>query len=153
MGGEDGVGGLLAKASRAFEMKEFAKALDALSDAEDILARAGRSAAGADLVAGIENLKGFNYLGLNDLDAAKTSFEKALQADPFSSQACAGLGETFFVAAMDKEAKTMYELAVMNDPDNPMGVTGLTKVNRQLGFPESHTTLAGQMGMPAGDQG
>ena len=61
--------------------------------------------------------------------------------NPNSSQACAGLGEVLFLSGKDKEAKTMYEWGVKNNPLNQFAVEGLIKVNKVLGIQENHNTL------------
>ena len=131
---------LLASAFDAFERKDFAEALETIKAAERFLDDAGAQAAHAGARVSFENLKGLNYLGMNQLDEARAAFETALHEDPVSSQACAGLGEVFYLAGMDREAKIMYEQAVKHGPNNQFGIAGLAKVNKQLGLPESHTT-------------
>ena len=86
-------------------------------------------------------MKGFNYLGLDDKTNARKCFETALNINHESSQACSGLGELFYLEGKDKEAKTMYEFAVKNNPENPYAVSGLEKVNKVLDYPETHNTL------------
>lgn len=80
------------------------------------------------------NLKGACYLRLNDVENAKVSFEEALNLTPDSSEACAGLGEVFYLLGKDKEAKIMFEYAVVYDEENAMAVNGLAKVNENLGL-------------------
>ena len=132
---------LLAGAYSSFERKDFSGALATIAEAEHILIETGALASHSQARVGFENLKGLNYLGLNQLDEARASFEEALRTDPQSSQACAGLGEVFYLAGMDREAKTMYEQAVKHGPHNQFGIAGLAKVNRQLGLPDSDMTL------------
>ncbi len=89
----------------------------------------------------LENLKGYSLLGLNELDEARECFEQALQSNPESSQACAGLAEIFFLNGMHNESKTMYEWAVKNDSLNNFAMNGLTKVNAALGLENNHNSL------------
>jgi len=124
----------------AFELfteKRYLDSLQKLTDAQNITGISKST----DLTVSLENLKGFNYLALNYTEYARECFEKSLSLDNTSSQACAGLAEIFFVEQQDKEAKTMYEWAVKNNPDNLFAVNGLSKVNETLGFPEEHNSL------------
>ena len=95
----------------------------------------------AAVTSSIENFRGFNFLGLEDLVEAKACFERGLQANPQSSQACAGLGEVFHLSGMDHEAKTMYEWAVRCDPGNPSALHGLARVNASMGLPADDNSL------------
>ncbi|MGE5681145.1 MAG: tetratricopeptide repeat protein [Bacillota bacterium] len=88
-----------------------------------------------------ENLKGMSFLGLGEINLAREAFEKALKTDPASSQACAGLGEIFFLNKQDVQAKTMFEYAVQNNPENQIAVNGLAKVNELLNLPADHNSL------------
>ncbi len=81
------------------------------------------------------------YMLKKDLIKAKDYFEQALNQNPASSQACAGLGEIFFLSKMYNESKTMYEWAVVNDVNNAAAGEGLAKVNKKLGFPGNHNSI------------
>ena len=118
-------------------LKHFDKAIETLNNSEE----AFYSQNNKNLISGFENIKGFNYLGLNENDKARKSFETALNINPESSQACSGLGELFYLDGKDKEAKTMYEFAVKNNPENHFAVSGLEKVNKILDYPETHNSL------------
>ncbi len=87
------------------------------------------------------NLKGFNYLALNLLDDARTSFENALEYNPDSSKACYGLGEVFYLSKDDSAAKVMFEWAVKNDPSDMLSISGLSKINKVLNLNELHNSL------------
>ena len=89
----------------------------------------------------IENFRGFVHLGLNQAEKAKLCFEKAMTLNPNSSQACAGLGEVFYLQNLDEEAKIMFEWAIDINPDNIFAKGGLAKVNKLLGLPETHNAL------------
>jgi Tfp pilus assembly protein PilF len=92
-------------------------------------------------IASLENFKGFNLLALYRMDEARDSFEKALNINPVSSQACAGLAEIFYLLEEDQNAKTMFEWAVKNNPENKFAVSGLEKSNTNLGLDADHNTL------------
>lgn len=83
---------------------------------------------------GLDWLSGKCLLQLKRLDEAKDAFARALEANPSSSRACAGLGEVFSLMGLKEEAKTMYEWAVVNDPGNEDAVAGLARVNAACGF-------------------
>lgn len=120
---------LFADAYQAFKDKDFNTALDRITEFERITKTA------------IENFRGYNYLAKNEIIQAKASFEKALETNETSSQACAGLAEVMYLEKNDDAAKTMFEYAVKNNPDNKIAVEGLAKVNRNLGLPKDHNTL------------
>lgn len=127
---------LFGQAYELFEQKEFVRAVEKLNSAENLLSP-GDSESAASLL----NFKGFNFLGMNALEDAQKCFEKSLSINPASSQACAGLGEVFFLCEYDYEAKAMYEWALDYNADNKFAALGLAKVNRNLSLPEDHNTL------------
>jgi tetratricopeptide (TPR) repeat protein len=140
-GDSGGLDSLLTDAYKLFEEKRYKEALGTIAEVELALDQRLPEDDKQLIHGGLENLKGFNYLGLNNLKNARLCFEKGLNADPGSSEACAGLGETFYLSEMDAEAKTMYEWGVMNNPGNPFAVAGLAKVNKVLGLPAPHNSL------------
>ncbi|MGE5406732.1 MAG: glycosyltransferase [Methanosarcina sp.] len=132
---------LVDEAYELFQKKQHSQALSKLLLAEDMLEEIEPDSQRTELSASISNFKGFNYLAMNKLDKAKQNFEQALSINPESSQACAGLGEIFYLSEKDQEAKTMYEWAVKNDPQNSFAINGLAKVNKAMGHPEMHNSL------------
>ncbi len=86
-------------------------------------------------------LLGKIYTGISDFESAKENFEKALNLNPSSSQACAGLGEIFYLSEMFEEAKTMYEWAVINDVNNVEARQKLKEINITLKLPENHNSV------------
>lgn len=112
------------------EQQRFKEALIALSHIES-----------PALVEQVWNLCGDCYLGLEDLRHAKECYESALQHNNNSSAACAGLGEVFYQAEMDTEAKTMFEWSIRSDATNIAARKGLAKVNRALHTAPSHNSL------------
>lgn len=123
---------LLAAAYQLYGEKRFDEALLILENS-----RWRDDAAQLDAL----NLRGACCLASNDLNKAKASFEQALNLQPNSSEACAGLGEVFYLMGMDREAKTMFEHAVANDEQNEAAVNGLAKVNAALGLAEDDNSL------------
>ena len=83
-------------------------------------------------LSGLEVIKGFSQLNLNKCNEAMLSFENALNLNPESSQACVGLGETFYLQSKDENAKQMYEWAVKLDENNFGAKRGLDKVNAAI---------------------
>jgi len=137
---------IIDQAYAFFNTKSFYQALDKLSEAEKLLddAKVTNKFSEAELrekIVSLENFKGFIYLSLQEYEKAKLAFEKALDINPNSSQACAGLGEVFYLGKMDQEAKIMYEWAIDNNPQNQFAVSGLEKVNKSLGLPPENNTL------------
>jgi len=88
------------------------------------------------------NLSGNVALVLNNSEAAKSYFEKELNFSPNSTSACKGLADTFFIKEEFEAAKSMYEWAIKNDPDNLKAVNRLREVNQLLGLNDSHNSLA-----------
>jgi glycosyltransferase involved in cell wall biosynthesis/GT2 family glycosyltransferase/tetratricopeptide (TPR) repeat protein len=80
-------------------------------------------------VASFFNMKGFVYLGLNDSSKAKENFEKALNTNPKSSQACVGLGEIFLLNEQYDAARTMFEWGIKNNPENVVAVEALANLD------------------------
>ncbi len=128
---------ILEASYELFGLKHFEEAVDSLNKSEELF----YSQNNKDLITAYENMKGFNYLGIDDKISARECFETALNINPESSQACAGLGELFYLDGKDREAKTMYEFAVKNNSENQYALSGLEKVNKMLALPEDHNTL------------
>ncbi len=130
----------MSRAFDKFREKEFNEAIEILSNLQkDIEDKEVENK--NDALARINNFIGFNYLALNNLEKAQETFEKSLEMNPDSSQACAGLGEVLYLTGNDKQAKVMYEWAVKNNPRNGFAVAGLAKVNKSLNLPADHNTL------------
>lgn len=80
------------------------------------------------------NLAGNLALALNDLQKAQNYFEQELQLCPSSSNACLGLGKVLFAQNQFEAAKTMFEWAVKNDPENTNAIDALSEINNLLGI-------------------
>ncbi|NOX19355.1 MAG: tetratricopeptide repeat protein [Chlorobi bacterium] len=132
---------LISSAYDDFENKEFENAVEKLKSAEALIEERFTEEERAVTIASVSNFMGFNHLALNNKDEAKKCFEKALENNPQSSQACAGLGEIFFLNGEDEESKKMYEWAVKNNPDNRYAQGGLKKVNNVLGLGDADNSL------------
>ncbi len=135
----------LEKAFNYFTDKKHEECIEQLTYAEKIV-KASNEEKKNESLSSILNFKGFNYLALAQLEDAKSTFEFSLRLNPGSSQACAGLGEYFYLTEQDKEAKTMFEWAVKNNPDNLFAVQGLAKVNKLFDYPLDHSSL--DLGVP-----
>lgn len=131
---------LFSETYSLYEKKLYKEALAVLLELEKFVTNSSEEIH-PDTLVSIINLSGYNYLGLNDVDNARESFERALNINPSSSSACAGLGEIYATFAMDTEAKTMFEWAVKNNPENQTAVSSLAKVNQRLGFAQNHNSL------------
>lgn len=133
---------LVDSAYDLFNTKKYSESLDILSNLDEVLGTERISTKEKETIrVSLLNLKGFNYLGLNSLERATEMYAGALEINPNSSQACAGLGEVFHMQYKEEEAKTMFEWAIKNNPGNLFAVSGLTKVNRDLGLEENHNNL------------
>ena len=121
--------------------KDYDTALNKLAEAEKNYNGNLSNPENYEFASSFYNLKGFNLLGIKDVKNAKLCFEKALNINPESSQACAGLAEIFFINGMKEQSKTMFEWAVKNNPENSFAVEGLKKINTLLRKEETHNTL------------
>ena len=135
----------LNSAYQLFQEKEFEKSLHFVLEVEETI-KMSKEFNYKELSAGLNNFIGFNYLGMENYQMAQEAFEEALNANSTSSQACAGLGEVFFLQQKDKEAKVMFEWAVKNNPKNYFAALGLAKVNQTLGYSADHNSL--YLGLP-----
>ena len=136
----------IEKAYELFEQKEFEQSLETVLKVEQMLGHGSNGEKlsedeANEILSSLENFKGFNYLALDQVGEAREAFERSLNINPNSSQACAGMGEVFYLLERDEEAKVMYEWSFDNNPSNQFAVAGLAKVNRRLGLPDNHNTL------------
>lgn len=131
----------LTEAYELFRNNRFEESLYLISEGERLLKESQNGTDNSNQIASLENFKGFNFLALNRKEEARKCFENALQINPSSSQACAGLAELFFLDGKDEEAKAMFEWAVANNPQNHFAIAGLSKINRMHGLPTNHNTL------------
>ena len=120
---------ILNEAYTFFERGELKEAVDFLNIADNYVAAMDSQNGNAEDIAAFYNMKGFVYLGLKDQENAKNSFEKALNTNPNSSQACVGLGELFYQSGQYESAKIMYEWGIKNNPNNEVAKEALAKVN------------------------
>ncbi len=132
---------LIEGAYADFEKKQYSVALEKLIEAENLIEETFEEEDKSFTISSINNFIGFNYLALGKNEEAKQHFEVALQNNPESSQACAGLADVLFLDGKDKEAKEMYEWAIKNNPDNRYASAGLAKVNLLLGLNEDDNSL------------
>ncbi len=132
----------LNDAYKLFQNKEYQKSL---SIVENVLEENSVKAL-KTVAASVNNFAGFNLLALDKYSDAQKKFEEALNQNPNSSQACAGLAELLFIDGKFKESKTMYEWALKNNQTNHFAKSGLGKVNEELGFSVDHSTL--DLGIP-----
>ncbi|MCH7962733.1 MAG: glycosyltransferase [Bacteroidetes bacterium] len=137
----DNADAIIKNAHNQFESKNFNGALTLVKQAEELMQDDSLKEQKEALFVSLNNFKGYCYIGLNKLDEAKSLFKSALQIEPNSSDSCAGLGEVIYLSGNDEEAKTMFEWAVKNDPENIFALEGLKKVNNNLGFEETHNSL------------
>lgn len=120
----------IEKAFGAYSTKQFDESLQILSQTEKRL-KAIKNVDGM-LMSRLLNFKGFSYLGKQDKDSARTTFEEALKINPDSSQSATGLGEVFYMENNLKAAKEMYEWGIKLNPENKLAVSCLAKVNALL---------------------
>ena len=124
--------GLVTEAYKLFNKNKFNESLEKLFVAEKYFNGHLTNPTNVNFAAAFFNLKGFNYLGINDLETAKECFERALNLEPNSSEACAGLGEYFYMNNNNENAKIMFEFAVKNNPNNTFAAEELLKINSDL---------------------
>lgn len=124
-----------------YNSKNYRQALDLLLEAEILIEENFEQDERNQSISSLNNLIGFNYLALLNYEKAKKAFEKSLELNPESSQACAGLGEVLFYEKNDDGAKQMFEWAVKLNKFNNFAIQGLAKVNKELGNPAEHNSL------------
>jgi Tfp pilus assembly protein PilF len=93
-------------------------------------------------------LRGTTYFSNKEYDRAKLDFEKALQENPNSSEACLGLGRFFSVTGQLENAKTMFEWAVKYNKDHAGARKALENINTDLGFAPGNNTLTAENSYP-----
>ena len=120
---------LVMQAYELFNENKFDESLEKLLTAEKYFNGHLTNPTNVNSAAAFFNLKGFNYLGINENENARECFERALNLDPSSSEACAGLGEYFYMSGDEENAKIMFEFAVKNNPNNSFAVEELLKIN------------------------
>jgi len=111
------------EATDLFTQKKFSEAIEKLT-----LAKKEHT----EFLASIENFIAFNYLGLQKLNEAEESAEKALSLNPLSSQAYATLGEVEFLKNNNETAKEKFNLALSYNNENEFAKQGLQKVENIL---------------------
>ncbi len=121
------------RAYKYFENNEFDKSVDLIDKLIKDVEGTDESFKN-EILSSLLNFKGFNYMSCHEYEEAKSFFEKSIELNPNSSQACAGLGEYLFLQGNDKGAKTMFEWAVKNNRHNKFAIAGLAKVNVALGL-------------------
>ncbi|MBW7888310.1 MAG: glycosyltransferase [Bacteroidetes bacterium] len=107
--------------------KKLNEAIELLTTLLETLPSGGTAEVKSDVC----NFLGRCFLALNDLEKAKEYFEVSLQCNGNSSEACAGLGEVFYLAGYDEHAKTMFEWAVKHDAGNSTAVMRLKEIEGQ----------------------
>lgn len=122
-----------------FNSKQFRDALKKIKKSEALIEEIGLD--DKDMLTRFNNFRGFNYLGLNEVENARECFSAALKQNPKSSQGYAGLGEVLYLVDKDEDAKEMFEMAVKSNEQNQFALAGLAKVNKSLGYPEDHSTV------------
>ncbi len=127
----------ITDAYKHFKEKNFEDSLEKINRAQGLITKGILSNSTFLKISSLENFKGFNHLALDNFDAAQACFEKSLNLDATSSQACAGLGELYYLKGMDMEAKTMFEFSVKHDEQNDFAISGLAKINKILGLDEN----------------
>jgi len=92
---------------------------------------------------------GINYLHSGEIDLGKKFLQKAVEDDPESAQAWAGLGECYFAMGEYSQAREALEKSLQLNPEQPMAMVEISVVFRELGEKE----LAVKYFMEAGEKG
>ncbi len=132
---------ILSSVFELFNLKEYDEALFALNKNEQLFYSQFREGGNNDIVSAYENMKGFVYLALDQVDNAHASFETGLNLNPNSSQACAGIGEVFYLRSEDENAKSMFELSLKLDPNNLFAQAGMKKVNDLIKYENEQVSI------------
>ncbi|MBI9072782.1 MAG: tetratricopeptide repeat protein [Melioribacteraceae bacterium] len=131
----------ISEAYNLFDKKMFSEAVNKLNKVEKLIDHDTLQPSTKKTLASVLNFKGFCCLALSDNDEARKAFEKSLQFNPNSSQACAGLGEILYLEGDDGKAKKMFEWALRNEANNMFAKSGLKKVNAALNLKDEDNTL------------
>jgi glycosyltransferase involved in cell wall biosynthesis len=83
---------------------------------------------------------GSYFLMIKDFEKAQQNFEIALNYNPESSEACAGLGEVFYNAEIYDSAKTMFEWAIKYNSENTFARNRLSEINKDFSSEQSNDT-------------
>ncbi|MCL5030009.1 MAG: tetratricopeptide repeat protein [Bacteroidetes bacterium] len=94
-------------------------------------------------------LRGTIHFSTNNLEQAKSDFERALKENNSSSEACLGLGQYFIAKGLFENAKTMFEWAVKNNPEHPGAQKALANVNSKLNLSMADNSLSAGNNQPA----
>jgi len=135
------ISNMITEAYSLFNQKKYTDSIDKLLEVDNVIISNFSDEESFFSRAGLNNFMGFNFLHLNDNENAKKHYEVALELNPESSQAAAGLGELFFQNGEDESAKQMFEYAVKYNPQNKYAINGLAKVNKVLGFVPNHSKI------------
>ena len=112
-----------------YENQDWDNALEKFNHLETELKKENNSNEDEEIsLADIVEISGFAYLGKGDLENATVKFEEALNLNPQSSNACAGLGEVLYKTGMYNEAGEMYKYAIKFDSGNMAAKEGLAKI-------------------------
>ncbi|MCF8240217.1 MAG: glycosyltransferase [Melioribacteraceae bacterium] len=76
-----------------------------------------------------------------DLQKSNSYFEKLLELNPNSSEACAGLGENLYMLGNLEASKTMLEWAINFDSNNELLLQKLAIVNEELNLDSADNSL------------
>jgi tetratricopeptide (TPR) repeat protein len=83
---------------------------------------------------------GSYFLMIKDFEKAQQNFEIALNYNPESSEACAGLGEVFYNAEIYDSAKTMFEWAIKYNSEDTFAQNRLSEINKDFSSEQSNDT-------------
>jgi tetratricopeptide (TPR) repeat protein len=77
--------------------------------------------------------KGYFYLAKDNLQLARLHFAVALQKQPETVAAKAGLGQVFFYQGDMGRARELFDAVVARDPENVVALLGLGRIARERG--------------------
>jgi GT2 family glycosyltransferase/Tfp pilus assembly protein PilF len=135
------------EAYELFRTKQYEDALFKLNEAETYFKEQDPALQDPDAInlVDLNLLKAAIHLSSDDLNNARKSFEKALNLNPESSEACAGLGEVFLRMDMLNEAKTMFEWAIKYDPSDEEIKKKLSGINLELGLDVNDNSIEAEI--------
>jgi len=95
-------------AFNSFEKRNYKRSIEILNKAEDI-------AANNEIRADLLNLKGFSFLGLNDLETGAIIFEESLRKYPNYSPAYIGMAEISYLRGEFEKAESyLHQVNLLN---------------------------------------
>ncbi len=121
---------LIEEAFANYSNGAYAEALNRLNVAESEIKKMEYN--DPQLISRLLSFKGMILLKSDNIVDARSAFEESLEANPESSNACAGLAQVFVSEKHYDAAKSMFDWALKFNPENASAREGLTNISTCL---------------------